>query len=436
MVHTRWGIGQLRGAEVRRGCIFSEPLSSVEGVLKNGGVIGSGAKFVSSKEGFQFSGASGAKISYGDILRVTKPATTMSCWFKCDNSVVTEMMLFGQNDAFGTRIYITNGVLTFYLIVGVAARIVSATGTWNDGQWHHVAGTWSSGDYVKIYVDGKYNAATEVTYTGVCSTNIGYSDFTINSSLLANRFFKGNLRDVKVFNTALDADEIKEYYTNTAFQYKPVLSLPMRIDDHDITNVRTLDRSGYANHATLGDGSTSTTYPTKKTVGDGYTFDGTTDYMQSQSTISFSSCTFGALCRFDAQSLRTVLAHGDTGDLFVLGAGVEGGVGTDNILNFAMYSSSWKVAGSGIIPCIGKIYSLVGTYDGTTLKVYVDGKYLGSNTAAPDNRSFAVRVGRRFAAGTPNYFDGDVFEVFVSSKCLTASQVIDLDMKMRERVLV
>jgi len=42
-----------------------------------------------------------------------------------------------------------------------------------------------------------------------------------------------------------------------------VVDLQFRTADYDIANVRTLDSSGNGNHATLGDGSTPTTYPTQ-----------------------------------------------------------------------------------------------------------------------------------------------------------------------------
>lgn len=439
MVHTRYGVGQLQAAEARRGCIFSEPLSSVEGVIKNGGVIGSGVKFVSLKEGFRFDGASTSpKISYGDVLRNPMTMITVSAWFKCDNSVATRMTIIGQDYGSTYALYIPaggTGTVRMEVLVGGASRSVTTTsGGYNDGQWHFAVGTWASGSPVRIYIDGILNNSS-ANYSGVAYPAVADVNLNIGSSYNSGSTafkFKGSIRDCKVFNTALDADEIAAYYNGSAFRYVPSIALPMRIEDHDITNVRALDRSGYANHATLGDGSTSTTYPTKLTTGTGYTFDGTTDYMESRNSIGFSSCTFAALVRFDAISLRAILSHGTGGDLFLLGCGVEGGVGTNTELYFSMFSGSWKRAGTSFTPATGKIYSVVGTFDGTTLKLYVDGVLKGTNTAAADTREFPIRVGRRWDAANPNYFDGDIFDVFVSQRCLTATQVIDWDIRARK----
>jgi len=436
MVHTRYGIGQLRSAEVRRGAIFSEELSSVSSVLKNGGVIGSGAKFVSPQEGFSFNGTADSKITYGDLLRQNLAAITMSCWAKYKTvGDVAYNSIMGQavGGTYRTEIYTNTGDFYFTASVNGVNRYAQALSSLvTDGNWHQITGTWYSGSYVRLYVDGVLVASSAVTHAGTIVVADAVKDFTIGAWPSGGYPFNGKMRNCMVFNTALDADEIAAYYKETAFQYAPAIQLPMRIEDHDITNVRSLDRSGLMNHAVLGDGSTSTTYPTKRTTGNGYTFDGTTDYMETAQSVSLPSCTFAALVRFDAVTLRTVLSHGTGGDLFVLGTGVQGGTGTNNVLYFSMFSTSWKLAGSGVVPATGVIYSLVGTFDGTTLKLYINGKLDGTNTAATDDRSFPVRVGRRFDAANPNWFDGDIFESCVFDKCLTTTQVLDLDLKMRE----
>lgn len=431
MVHTRWGVGQLRTAEVRRGCIFSEELSSVDGVIRNGGTIGSGAKFVSPQEGFFFNGSTTAKINFGDILRIPKTATTMSCWFKCDNSVVTEMMLFGQNDAFGTRIHITNGVLTFYLIIGVAARIVNATGTWNDGQWHHVVGTWSSGDYVKIYVDGKYNSATASTYTGVCSTNTGYSDFTINSTILANKFFKGNLRGVKVFSTALDTDEIAAYYNNSMFSYMDycIQLLPMRIQDHDIANARTLDRSGNNNHAQLGNGSTTTTFPTKLSDRPGYYFDGGDHMVTTILPVATQSiyCLFSRRVAVPATCTYFGCYNSVSGRYQALYDFTT--TGTLKWYSGALVYTGPEMRGQQMISACCR------TTGGNKHWLLLDGVTEGKSTSATNlNTTEAMYIGAMNNTGVAqNKITGNIYSYAVFNNIfLNTMQAIDLDIRMKE----
>jgi hypothetical protein len=411
-------------------------LDSVDSVLKNGGVIGSGAKFVSPQEGFSFNGTADSKITYGDLLRQNLAAITMSCWVKYKTvGDVAYNSIMGQavGGTYRTEIYTNTGDFYFTASVNGVNRYAQALSSLvTDGNWHQITGTWYSGSYVRLYVDGVLVASSAATHAGTIVVADAVKDFTIGAWPSGGCPFNGEMRNCMVFNTALNADEILAYYNGIPFQYTRNIELPMRIEDHELANVRSIDRSGNLCHARFGDGSTATTYPAKRSLGAGYTFDGTTDYMETVGSVSFTKCTFAAMVRFDANSLRTVLSHGTSGDLFILGAGVQGGTGTNNALYFSMFSTSWKLAGSGVVPLVGKIYSLVGTFDGVTLRLYIDGKLDGTNTAVPDTRSFPIRVGRRFDVANPNYLDGDVFSVMVTDRCLTATQVLDWDIWQRE----
>ncbi len=96
-----------------------------------------------------------------------------------------------------------------------------------------------------------------------------------------NTPFKGLIHSFKIYNRALSDQECLDYCNNATFLYeqRATVILPMRLEDHDPTNLRTLDRSGHGYNATFGDGVTSTTYPTKITGKRGYSFDGG-DYLR------------------------------------------------------------------------------------------------------------------------------------------------------------
>jgi hypothetical protein len=147
------------------------------------------------------------------------------------------------------------------------------------GQEYHICGTMSSSGSIKIYVDGVLKATT----AGV-SSDYRNMYVTIGARRdAANRnWFDGNIRDVKFFNTALSAEDIANYANQTMWTYKKncTVNLPMGLAQHDPTNFRTLDVSGNGNHAIFGDGSTSSTFPTKIINRHGYSFDGVNDYLQ------------------------------------------------------------------------------------------------------------------------------------------------------------
>jgi hypothetical protein len=100
--------------------------------------------------------------------------------------------------------------------------------------------------------------------------------------------FKGLIHSFKVYNRALSDQECLDYCNNATFLYeqRATIILPMRLQDHDPTNLKTLDVSGHGYHATFGDGVTPTTYPTKLTGKRGYSFDGSTDYLSFPASLN------------------------------------------------------------------------------------------------------------------------------------------------------
>lgn len=100
--------------------------------------------------------------------------------------------------------------------------------------------------------------------------------------------------------------------------------LPMTMEVHDSTNVRTLDKSGNGLHFRFGDGVTTNTFPTKISNQRGYSFDGVNDYLEAlaNQTNAITSGTWAVLYRekppigteyiyshWDAGGVRALLLH-------------------------------------------------------------------------------------------------------------------------------
>ena len=79
-------------------------------------------------------------------------------------------------------------------------------GSFND-VWHHLAGTYD-GTNLKLYIDGTLEATT--AYTGSIANNV----FSVNIGRNAQteRFYKGAIDDVRIYNRALTQDEIAAIY--------------------------------------------------------------------------------------------------------------------------------------------------------------------------------------------------------------------------------
>jgi hypothetical protein len=72
---------------------------------------------------------------------------------------------------------------------------------------------------------------------------------------------------------------------------------------------------------------------------------------------------------------------------------------------------------------------LVGTYDGSTMKCYVDGSLEGTNTSFSGNlpvRIGDLRIGADYDTTPGNFFNGSIDEVRVYNRALSAAEVGDL----------
>jgi hypothetical protein len=88
--------------------------------------------------------------------------------------------------------------------VAAPAADLTSTATVDDGEWHHLAGTYD-GAQKRLYIDGVLDA--EVDATG----NIGVSTHTVNigeNSQNTGRHFTGLVDDVRIYNEALTGAEV------------------------------------------------------------------------------------------------------------------------------------------------------------------------------------------------------------------------------------
>jgi beta-galactosidase len=74
----------------------------------------------------------------------------------------------------------------------------------NDGNWHHVAGMYDGAE-MRLYVDGKLDTAKPAS--GRILTNESPVFIGANAEK-PGRCFNGLIADVRVYNYALNADEI------------------------------------------------------------------------------------------------------------------------------------------------------------------------------------------------------------------------------------
>ena len=108
-------------------------------------------------------------------------------------------------------------------VSGVGYKVASSgvTGaSLQDDKWHMLTGTFSSIDQqVKIYIDGELKATTATGSSngiGYASNRLVISGEASGGAAVASSQFVGEESDVRIYATALTADQIKELYNSSA----------------------------------------------------------------------------------------------------------------------------------------------------------------------------------------------------------------------------
>lgn len=153
-----------------------------------------------------------------------------------------------------------------------------------------------------------------------------------------------------------------------------------------------------------------------------YDYDGTSDYMVTGGNIGITGTqnrTLNMWIKFDAF----------TGGPYFIAWGInsanrEFGLRTDASGN--LYA--WTNAGDFLIKSTlstGTWYMLTLTYDGTTVKGYVNGTAEGSSNLALNTGDSTMVIGK-YQHGSSNYFNGIIDEVMISNKTLSNAQILEL----------
>ena len=180
--------------------------------------------------------------------------------------------IYGSEDHFGLWVYNSTESQQQAFLVGFFASYLN--------QWTHVAATFSGGNYIRLYVNGilvdeeTTSMPTYIDYYPGNNLRIGQRSDGVHGK------WAGNIKDVKVFYTALEVEEIEQYATNTMYSYRneAIAEWPMTYAQHDPDNSQTLDIIG-TNHLEL-QGATSKNRTTR-----GYRIDTAAgDFLRNLST--------------------------------------------------------------------------------------------------------------------------------------------------------
>jgi len=132
-------------------------------------------------------------ISQADILagRSTKPGSIWLCVDPLDGKLMTYLGLASAGSP-----------------IPPAPPLVSES-VITDGQWHHIGFVWD-GSYRALYVDG-IEIARDTTAQNPLQSATGGLRIGASNYLEAGNFFSGLIDDVRIYNAALTAEQVKEF---------------------------------------------------------------------------------------------------------------------------------------------------------------------------------------------------------------------------------
>ncbi len=157
-----------------------------------------------------FNGSSYVQAPYKTNFDLDQRGFTYSAWIKPTAYSDTYNMIMGQYlPYFDIGAGSNNGKLHMSMSVASTQRFVSGATPVTLGQWHHVAATYDSAGYMKVYLDGKLDGTV-----GPYLVPINYgSDFYVGQwDSTGTHRFTGNIDEVRYYNHALGFAEIQKMY--------------------------------------------------------------------------------------------------------------------------------------------------------------------------------------------------------------------------------
>ena len=301
------------------------------------------------------------------------------------------------------------------------------------GVWHHIVGVNENNTTRKIYIDGVLQSGTDdLNNTGTRAlTNI----LEIGSGASASESFDGQIDDVRIYNRALSASEIKALYEGSRASVVNKTKTDRltnglvghwTFDGKDIYGTTALDKTSNNNRGTLTNGPAVTLGK----IGQALDFvSASTQYVSLGTGINPNAVTYSAWIKATSfpNAYNTIISrsNGSTvySQYFIKSTGkvavfVRSGGGSD---------ISYNGTGSNTLTA-GNWYHVAFTYDSTSgLKGYVNGSIDGTAAAngAISITATNIRIGSDPGIASREW-NGIIDDVRIYNRALSADEVYQL----------
>ncbi len=381
-----------------------------------------------------------------DYITVSDPASgvldiadsanfTVTGWFNRDTFTTDDTILAKRNGIASTDtgyiVYVDDATdkLTFEVSDGTDEYQMESSSTFTSTGWNYFTIIWndSSSSLSKMYINGIEQSTTNTGTFGNVNSLANAVALNFGAESDAGNPFDGKLDDIRLYNRPLSVEEVLRLYRTTA---------PSGVDTGLVgywpfngkgfsSSTVTIDRSGRGNNGTLTGGPVKTI----GRIGQGISFDGTDDYIDMGDAVEPSNITVSAWVKPDVTTLnkRIVSKWGASGSRQYLLA-VDNT--SSNKFTFSVSSdgaTANEICDTTSTYTAGQWYFLVGTYDGSDCKIYVNGTDVSSIASSTSGNIYSsgtynLRIGAEADDGS-NPFDGSIDEVRIYNRALSSSEI-------------
>jgi hypothetical protein len=368
------------------------------------GKFGNGGSFDGSDDYVQVS--SGVPIT---------PSFTASIWAKSGNATWnTYGWLASARGSNGFIIHPYQSSTTWSAVIynsGGGFTEVIAPAVSNITSWHLYTISYDAAkSQIQMYVDGE----SVLTSTSSISRTSGTLPSMLIGADTGGRFGLGSLDEMRVYDRALSPAEVKQLYN---FAPGPVASYTFEEGSGNTVN----DQSGYANAGTWN--GTGTHWVAGK-EGKAGKFNGTNDYVSISDASNLKPNLLSLSTWFKTtQSGSASLILGK----YQLGSPFSGYAirlnGTANKIGMWVGGSAWTDSNRTVND--GLWHHFEGTYDGTTVRIYIDGVLDNSqNQTASLSYSGGLVLGANSGGGS-GYYNGQLDDVKVYNYARSPQQIAE-----------
>jgi len=373
-------------------------------------------------------------------LLATLTNASVEAWFKTTVASGTGTAIYCERAASGNAIWkleVTSaGVIKFTHrnTANTLDQPTAGTG-YNNGAWHHVVIT-KAGTSIKFYVDGVQVGSTATLAGNDTLTDSGMETWIGGDKADSTQAWNGGLDEVAIYNTTLSSSAILAHYN--ASQLKDTYSDVILAETSLVSYWKLAEGSGTT--ATDSKGTNTATYNGTFTLGQtspgkymkgGVLLDGSTGYAEAPTASNLhptSALSLEAWVKFTSlpSNYKSIAGCGYSSNSSPYSDYTLGVDNTNRLkVNINIGGTSQGIVHSAD-PVVGTWYHMVMTYDGTTLKFYLNGT-LSSSLAASGtvgNSGQPFEIGRYNRGGsTGENFPGTISNVAVYNLALSAQAV-------------